>query len=75
MTKAKLTVWIDWDPDKTGVGSEIGGPNAMEIDIEVTEPDKKIVIEIDAQGVKLNSPYEPKLVTLPDEATDQRSTT
>lgn len=63
MTKAKLIVWIDWDPDGTGIGAELPGPDAMEFDIEVTDPDQKYTIEITAAGVTMNSPVEPKLVT------------
>lgn len=63
MTKAKLTVWIDWDSDRTGAGMNVvGGPNAVEIDIEVNEGDKPITIEITDSLFSVNTPYEPRFV-------------
>jgi len=70
MTKAKLTVWINWDPDGTGVGADLPGPNAMEFDIEVTKPEDTITITIDHEKVSMTTPHEPRFVTLPQEATD-----
>lgn len=68
MTKAQLTVWINWDPDGTGIGADLPGPNVMQFDIEVTDPNEPVTITIDHDKVSMNTPHEPKLVTLPEEA-------
>lgn len=65
MTTAKLVVFIDWDPDKTGVGAELSvGVNAIEIDIEVNEGDEPVKIEIGAHGITTSSKFEPRLIAL-----------
>lgn len=62
-SKATLTVYIDWDPDKTGAGMEFPAPNAVEIDIVVNDGDEPVKIEITDREFSINSRHEPRFVT------------
>lgn len=67
MTKARLTTWIDWDPDKTGIGADLPGPNAIEMDIVVKDGEDPITIVVTDDKVSTSVQTEPKLVTVPVE--------
>jgi hypothetical protein len=61
MTAAKLTVFVDWDSDRSGIGAGLPSAN-MELDIEVNEGDEPVTIVIQHDTVSCTSKTEPRVV-------------
>ena len=72
MTKAKLTVWIDWDSDKTGIGADLPGPNSYTMDFDIERDDQSVTIEITPDAVRMHTMHEPHRAIIPDLDWDTR---
>lgn len=64
MSRVKVIVYTDWDPDRTGVGADLPG-TAVEFDIEVAPGQESVIITVTADAVSMNTRTEPKLVFVP----------
>lgn len=63
MSRVKVIVYTDWDPDGTGVGADLP-ETATEIDIEVAPGQEPVIITVTADAVSMNTRVEPRLVVV-----------
>lgn len=59
MARAVLFTEINWDPDGTGAGAEFPGPDAMRLDLDVTDPDNPVTIVVSHNAVSVYTKDEP----------------